>query len=171
MKEYLEIGKIVNTHGIAGEIKLEPWCDSPDDLKKISTVYVGTNEYRITSVRILPNGYALVKIDDINDIDAAMTLKNKVLTAHSDTIPKKDGAIFIADLIGLDVIDAESGEVYGTLSDVIKPAAQELYVITTPRGDVMIPNVDAFIKKRDTEKGIFISAIPGLFDIGDNDEI
>ena len=163
-KPFLEAAKIVNTHGVAGEVKLENRCDSADILKNIPALFVDGKEYKVTRARVIPGDFVLAKFDGINDLDAALKLKGKSALARREDVPKKDGAHFIADMIGLPVIDEKSGEVYGTLSDVQTPAVQELYYVKTPSGSVvMIPNVPEFIKKIDEENGIYVSVIEGFF--------
>ena len=51
-KQFLESGKIVNTHGIKGEVKIQPWCDSPEFLKKFKTLYIGQTPYKVLSSRV-----------------------------------------------------------------------------------------------------------------------
>ena len=70
-------------------------------------------------------------------------------------------------MIGLPVIDCDDGTVYGTLREVSEGVAQKIYVVKTETGDVLIPDVPEFIKKIDTEKGIFIKPISGFFDEGE----
>ena len=81
----------------------------------------------------------------------------------------EEGAYFVADIIGLPVIDADSGRVYGRVKDVTDSPASRLYVIDTPAGEVLLPGVKEFVKKVDTESGVYITPIPGFF--GDGDEI
>lgn len=170
-KPYLEAAKIINTHGVAGEVKLECRCDSADILKNIPALFVGGKEYKVTRARVIPGDFVLAKLDGVNDLDDALKLKGKIALARREDIPKKDGAHFICDILGLDVIDEKSGEVYGVLDDVQTPAVQEIYYVKTPSGEtVMIPNVPEFIKNIDEDRGIFISVIDGFF--GEvNDEI
>ena len=68
----------------------------------------------------------------------------------------------MADLIGLDVIDNKSGEVYGKVTDVINRGASDIYVVETPQGEKMVPAVEEFIKKVDIDRGIFVEPIEGL---------
>lgn len=170
-KRFLEVAKVVNTHGVAGEVKLENRTDGADILKKLPALFIDGNEYKITRARVIPGDFVLAKLDGVNDLDEALKIKGKLALARREDIPKKDGAHFIADIIGLPVIDDESGKTYGTLDDVEMPAVQEIYCVRTPSGRVVrIPNVPAFIKRIDEEQGVFVSVIEGFFDEA-NDEI
>ncbi len=169
-KRFLEAAKVVNTHGVAGEVKLENRTDGADILKKLPALFIDGNEYKVARARVIPGDFVLAKLDGVNDLDQALKLKGKSAFARREDIPKKDGAHFIADIIGLPVIDDESGETYGVLCDVQTPAVQEIYCVKTPSGNVvMIPNVPAFIKRIDEERGIFVSVIEGFFSEADDE--
>ena len=91
-------------------------------------------------------------------------MKNTVLYLKREDIPVKPGTVFLADIIGLDAIDIDSGEKLGTVKDITDAVSSRLYVIETDKGDVLIPDVKEFIKEIDTDKGLFIKPIPGFFD-------
>ncbi len=164
-KPYLEIAKIINTHGVHGAVKLEPWCDSPETLKKIKTLYLANGTaYETSGFKLLNGGFVVLSLSGVDTVEAAVKLKNKVLSARREDIPLKKGSHFIEDLIGLPVIDLNTGTVYGTLSEVIRPALQEIYVVKTEDGrTVMLPNVPAFVDHADDE-AIYITPIGGFFD-------
>ena len=165
--QFLECGKIVNTHGVKGAIQLESWCDTPADLASLKKVFLKKGgEYACHKVKKASvfKQFVLMEIDGVNDIDAAMLLKGTVVYADRDDISIDEDAFFIADIIGLDVIDLESGEKIGTLSDVLNLGASDLYEIKTANGKKLIPAVPEFIKEVDLEKGIFVSLIEGILD-------
>ena len=165
--QFLECGKIINTHGVRGGIKLESWCDTPEDLASLKKVYLKAgNDYVCHKVKrsSVFKQFVLFELDGISDIDTANSLRGKVVYADRDDISIDDDSFFIADIIGLPVIDIESGEKLGTLSDVINLGASDLYEIKTQNGKKLIPAVPEFIKEVDTERGIFVSLIEGLLD-------
>lgn len=165
--KFLECGKIINTHGVRGGMKLESWCDSPEDLASLKKVYLKNGaEYKCHKVKRASvfKQFVLFELEGINDIDTAMKIKNTVVFADRDDIAIDEDSYFIADIIGLDVFDVESGKKIGTLSDVLNLGASDLYEIDTPDGKKLIPAVDEFIKKVDLEKGIFVSLIEGMLD-------
>lgn len=165
--QYLECGKIINTHGVRGGLKLESWCDTPQDLASLKKVFLQNGaEYKLYKVKKASvfKQFVLFELDGINDIDTAMTLRGKVVYADRNDISIDEDAFFIADIIGLDVIDLESGEKIGTLSDVLNLGASDLYEIDTKNGKKLIPAVPEFIKEIDLEKGIFVSLIEGMLD-------
>ena len=154
MQQYLEAGKVVTTHGVRGEMKLELWCDGVDFLKKAGRLYPsaqGGKAYKILSIR--PQGQmALLQLEGVSDMDAARALRGQVF--------------YVADLIGCEVRDADTGKVYGVVTSVDHPGAQDIYTVKSPSGkEYMFPGVDAFLKERNPPEGyILVTPIPGLLD-------
>lgn len=170
MRKYIEIGKIVNTHGVKGTVKVEPWCDSPAVLAAMKTVYFAPPKSgeAFSACRILKGSVqkdrVLLTLEGVSDIDAALALKNTLIYADRDDIPCKEGAFLIDDLKGLPVIDERDGRRYGTLHDVIQGVGNDLYEVTTENGTVLVPAVKEFIRRIDLTSGIFIAPIRGMFD-------
>ena len=166
-KEYLECGRVLGAHGIRGVLKVESWCDSPRVLAGQKRVFLaeegGYREYKVLTASA--NGpCVLMSVEGIDSRESAIAMKNKVFYLHRSDIPVKDGAMLIADMIGLDVVDAVSGRRYGEISDVIEVPRGLLYTIKTEGKDVLFPHVDEFIKEIDAERGMLITPIPGFFD-------
>ena len=166
-EKYLECGKIINTHGVKGTVKAESWCDSPYILADLERVYTEENgkakKYKVINASVFKQ-FVLLELEGVYGMDAALAMKNKILYASRDDIELEEGDFFIADLIGLPVIDANSGKEYGKLSDVINTGASDIYVIKTPKGEAMMPAVEEFVKEIDLEKGIFVTPIEGMFE-------
>ena len=163
----MECGKIINTHGIKGAVKIDPWCDSPETLADIPYLYFeksGAFEQRKVISATVMKHHVMAYIEGINDIDTAASYKETVVYADRDDIPLDDGDYFIIDLVGLPVIDVDSGLEYGTVSEVFNTGASDIYTVKTPLGERMIPAVPEFIIKIDTEKGIFVRPIEGMVD-------
>lgn len=166
--QYMEIGKIVNTHGVRGDVKIDPWCDGFDVFSALDALYIrrGTEYVAYTPVKIEPyKQHALVHFDGVEDKNAADALKGFIVYADKERLPLPDDRVFIADLIDLPVIDAASGVVYGRLSDVLDGAAQQLYVVTRPNGAVSyMPAIREFIDRIELDQGIYVTPPEGLFD-------
>ena len=118
MQQYLEAGKVVTTHGVRGEMKLELWCDGVDFLKKVGRLYPsaqGGKAYKILSIR--PQGQmALLQLEGISDMDAARALRGQVFYFDRNDATLPAGRWYVADLIGCEVRDADTGKVYGVVS-------------------------------------------------------
>ena len=95
--------------------------------------------------------------------DAARSLRNRIVYAARGDIVLEAGSHFIADLIGLPVIDADSRRVYGEIVDVINRGASDIYVIRTEAGESMMPAVDEFVVEIDLDRGVFVRPIEGMF--------
>ena len=164
-KPYLECGQIVNTHGVRGTLRVLSYCDTPEVLASLETVYrrVGDSykPFRVLDAS-LHKQFVLMTLEGVADMDTAIRLKGTTLYAAREDFKLKKGDYFIVDLIGLSVIDNVSGKVYGKIKDVINRGASDIYVITTPTGERMMPVVDEFVKRVDTESGIYVEVIPGL---------
>ena len=165
-KNYLECGKIINTHGIKGALKVESWCDSPYILAELERVFIEKNselkEFEITHSSVFKQ-FVILELDGIMTIEAAEKLKNQIIYLAREDMELEEGEVFIADLIGLPVIDVESGVEYGRIADVMNTGASDIYVIKTPTGEAMMPAVKEFVKEIDLEKGIFVKPIEGMF--------
>ena len=164
---YIECGKIINTHGAHGGVKIDPWCNFPKDFVSLKRIFFLENgEY--VKRKILKSSvfkqFVLAEIEGVDDMDKAMLLKNTVIYAAREDFKLADGEYFISDLVGLDVIDADNGMVYGTLLETINRGASDIYVVKTADGEKMIPAVSEFIDRIDLEKGIFVRPIPGMLD-------
>jgi 16S rRNA processing protein RimM len=166
-KKYIECGKIINTHGCRGGLKVDPWCNSPEDFTELKRIYVKSKneylEYTITKASIFKQ-FIILELKEIADMEKALSLKDKIIYADRDDFSLEDGEFFISDIIGLNVIDFENGQIYGKISDIINRGASDIYVVETPNGERMIPAVDEFIVEIDINEGVKVRTIEGLLD-------
>ncbi len=170
-KEYLEAGKVCAAHGVRGLLKLESWCDTPKVLAAQKRIFlaVGGDRYeerRVISASVMGE-LVLMGIEGVESREEAFAYRNRTVYLHRSDIPVKKGAMLIADMIGLDVIDIDTGKVYGILADVSDAVRGKLYTVRCESGDVLLPGVPEFIKEIDPERGVFVRPIPGFFDEGD----
>lgn len=167
LKKYLEVGKIVGTHGIHGEVKVDSWCDFPDVICKLKTVYTDKEikPLKIISARTHKN-QALLKLENINTPEDANSLRGTVLCADRNDIQKDDDSYFIQDILGLKVIDAQNGTAYGTVTDVFSTGANDVYEITDEnKKKYLIPAIPSVIIDINPTVGeIKIIPIKGIFD-------
>ena len=161
-KQFLECGKIVNTHGIRGEVKIQPWCDSPEFLKKFKTLHIGDDAFTVKSSRVHKD-CVIVLFDGVNDVNDAMRLKNRVVCINRDDAHLPKGSWFIQDIIGLPVFDENRGEI-GVLTEVMDMPSGNVYVVRESDGEEhLIPGVPDFIKNIDPENGrITVALIEGM---------
>ncbi len=167
-KIYLEGGKVCNAHGVRGVLKVESWCDSPRVLASQKRIFLAKGDGEYEERRVLgasvSGALVLLTIEGVNSRDDAIGYKNEIVYLHRDDVPVKRGAMLVADMIGLDVIDVDSGVVYGKIVDVGEVPRGLLYTIKTDKGVVYFPSNPEFVKEIDAERGMFVHTIPGFFD-------
>lgn len=165
---YPECGKIINTHGCHGGVKIEPWCDSPEVFCALPAVYLREGgelrSLRLRSSSVFSGRFVFAELEGIETMEQAETLRGKVLHARREDLHIPEGALLIAEMKGMKVYHVESGALLGTLADVIHPANTDIYVIRTEGGEVMVPVVPEFVKRVDENEGIFLAPIEGMFD-------
>ena len=160
MKEFLDCGQIVNTHGVRGEVRIVPWADSPDFLCQFSTLYLDGAPRRVLSSRV-HKGSVIAKLDGVDTVEEAMLLRDRTVQIRRADAKLPEGAFFLADVIGLKVVD-EEGRTLGTLKEVLSPSVQQVYVIEGER-EIMIPAVPEFILETNIEGGyIKVRLIEGM---------
>ena len=159
--QYLEAGRIINTHGIRGEVKVEPWTNSPRDLSFFRHFYIDGKPFRSVSSRVHRN-FVILALEGISDIDSAIKLKNKIIYIDRDEASLSEGEYFLQDIIGLRVVDEESGAEIGTLTEVLDLPSSTVYVVKGER-EILIPAVPEFIKIVDIEGGtVTVRLIEGM---------
>ena len=166
LKQFLEIGRIVAVQGLKGEVRVEPWCDSADFLCSFDVLYFNKGKTRVEIVRSRPHkNIVLMKIEGIDTPEAAQELRGKVLYMDRDDVELDEGTYFVQDLVGLEVSDADTNEIYGTLSEVTFTGANDVYHIKNGDKLYLIPAIPEVITETDIESGkMLIRPIDGLFD-------
>lgn len=166
-KEFLEAGKIVGTHGVAGMVRIQSWCDSNEFFCKFKKLFLnenGTGEIIVSSSK--PHGNVVIaKLKGYDSIDAAETLRNKVVYVNRNQMNLEKGAYLIQDLIGCSVFDIDSGAFLGKISDVSKTGANDVWHIENDGREYLIPKIDDIVKQVDIDnEKVLIKPIKGIFD-------
>ena len=158
--QYLEIGQIVNTHGIRGEVRIQPWADSPEFLLRFKTFYIDGAPVRVRAARV-HKGCVIALFDGVEDVNAAMGLKNKTLCIDRADARLPKGSFFLADILGARVV-AEDGAELGALADTLDLPGQRVYVVRGER-EHLIPAVPEFILHTDADAGVItVRLIEGM---------
>lgn len=147
----LEAGRILNTHGVRGELKVDPWLDDPAVFSCLKRVEVNGTSYAVRSARV-QGRFALVTLEGIDSIDDAIPLKGRVALAPREDIPIAPGTHFVADLIGLDAVDAETGKIFGKVVEIHEFPAQDVYEVLGEKR-WMLPDVPEYVEGIDEEAG------------------
>jgi 16S rRNA processing protein RimM len=167
MKKRFEIGQIVNTFGIKGFVKVNPWVDDITRFDKLKSIYVkGKKEVKeldIEEVKYHKN-MVLIKFKGIETIEQAEQLRNYYLEIdRKDAIPLEEGTYFIADLLESEVYSDEN-ELLGILEDIYNTGSNDIYVVKNELGKkLLLPGIPEVIKNVDIEnKKIIVHLLKGL---------
>ena len=119
MKNYLECGKIANTHGVRGDVIIESWCDTPEVLASLKTVYTekggAYSPVKVVKASVY-KGRVLASLEGVMVLEDAAALKGTVIFAKREDLPLEEGDFFVQDLIGLPVYEEKTVMRYGPFS-------------------------------------------------------
>ena len=168
--DMLEVGKIINTHGLKGEVKIVPWTDYPEQFEELDTVYADRRGEKIKltvkGIKYQKNNI-IVKFSEINSIDEAETYKNLIVFAERDALGElPEGVYYIQDLIGIDVED-EDGNSIGKIKDVFPTGSNDVYVVARENmKDLLLPVIDDVVLSVDIDaKKAVVRIMEGLEDL------
>lgn len=168
--EYLAVGKVINTHGVKGELKVMPLTSDVsrfDYLLFVTVQWEGKpKEFRVTGARIHKNS-VLLKLSGIDSMDDAEKLKGQeLLVERKHARPLDEDEYFIFDIIDMTVY--EKDKLLGKISDVIETGSNDVYVIKSENGkELLLPALKSVILKVDLEAGRMEVKVPE----GLNDEV
>ena len=168
LKRFLETGQITSTHGVRGEVRVQPWCDSPEFLTRFSTLYLdadGTRTLMVQKARVHGN-VAVLKIKGIDTIEQAQCYRGKTLYMERSDAVLPEGHYYVQDLIGCRVFDADTNVTYGCISDVSKTGANDVWHIQDESGkEFLIPSIPDVVISVDVEQEkVMIRPLKGIFD-------
>ena len=165
--EYIEIGQIVNTNGLKGVVKVNPFTDDISKFEDLKFVYIQLKnelkKVKIEQVRYNKN-QILLKLEGIDSIEEAEKYRNFYLKTEKESQEDLgEDTYYIVDLIGLDVY-SDKNEYLGKIEDVFPTGSNDVYVVKDNLGkQILIPAIADVVKKVDLEnKKMTINLIPGL---------
>lgn len=161
--ELIEFGKIVNTHGLNGELKIYSYTDDPERILKLKEIYIDEIKYVVKSIRLTKNMF-VVKLKEVDSIDDTEPFINKYVYRKIDSDELKDEeAFFYKDLIGSLVYNT-SGEKIGMLKDVYNTGANDIYVVLLEDSkEILLPVIKQVVKEIDIKnKKIIVEIMEGL---------
>lgn len=167
VEKMFAIGKIVNTHGIKGEVKVIPTTDDPKRFEKLEEIFIEMKElvpYKVESVRYHKN-FVLIKFKDINSLNDAELFKGAILKINrKDSLPLGESEYYIGDLYDLQV-STEEGRTLGRLIDIIYTGSNDVYVVKheSTGKELLIPAIKQVIKEVDiNNKTMTVKLLEGL---------
>ena len=144
--QLLAVGKVVRPHGVRGELLVDTLTDFPEHLSEVDTVYLGEAAvpHGLKAAR-LHRGQLLVSLTDCPDRDCAEQYRNQLVQIKSEAAaPLPAGSYYHHQLIGLQVVSDE-GEALGEVVDILETGANDVYVVSTPTGELLLPAISTVI--------------------------
>lgn len=167
MQQQLQIGKIITTHGVRGEVRAQSWGDGPDSLVAFDHIYVGKElaSYRVLRARVHKN-VVILQLEGVDTMEQAQALVGQVLWMKRDELPElSEGSYYQVDLIGLTALLAD-GSVLGKVTGMFPTGATQVLQVQTPQQkEVLVPFIHAYVPSVDLAAGtLLVTPLPGLFD-------
>lgn len=165
----LQVGQIVNTHGLRGEVKVVAWTDAPEVFETLATVYTDTRTGQRCALKIDHLKYQsrrlIVKFGGVDTIEEAEKLKGQVLYVDRAQLGEPEEGYYICDLLGIRVLTEEGVEL-GKISEVFSTGANSVYVVKPPQGrDILLPVIPDVVKSVDIDEEVcVVHLIEGLVD-------
>jgi len=165
----LTIGKIVGTHGIKGEVKIVSLTDFPARFRAGLSVFISPplpNNAKLEIERVrIGSKNILIKFKEIDDCALAETLRGSYLqvsTKEAQSLPKN--TYWEHEIIGLEVITIDD-EIIGRVTDILRTGSNDVYVVTSEKGELLIPAIKEIVKKIDLKNGcMLIEPMQGLLE-------
>ena len=141
----------MNTHGVRGEVRIQPWADEAAFLTRFRRFYIDGAPVKVRSCRVHKQ-MCVAALEGVEDVNAAMALKGKVLFIDREDARLPAGTVFLQDIIGARCVD-ETGRELGTVEDILSEPAASVLVVQGER-EILIPDVPAFVLQKDADAGL-----------------
>ncbi len=158
MEELLQVGIISSTHGLRGEVKVFPTTDDVKRFKVLKEIILDTDKEKMTleieGVKFFKQ-FAILKFKGIDHIEESEKYKGKGLfVTRTNAVRLMKDEYFIADLIGIAVVDEENNDI-GILSEVMETGANDVYIVSMPNHkEILLPAIKQCILDVDIEKKV-----------------
>lgn len=165
--DYTAIGKIINTHGINGEVKIYPYTDDIERFSILKQAYIGDTKIKVNLSTVkYHKGLPLVKFKEYNNINDVLKFKEQIIYVDDENrvvLPKNH--FFIYDLIDCQVYDMDNNYI-GKLVEVMQGASNDIYVVKDDNHkEYLIPAVKEFIEEVNIDKKtVIINPIEGMIE-------
>ncbi len=166
MKEYIKVGKIVNTHGVKGCVKCMPLTDDLDRFEELEYVYTEKDNTRRKIMDVwFRKDMVYLMLENINDMNAAESFKDTYISIYEDQLRElPQDSYYLFDLEGMEVFSSE-GEHLGKIDIVYQTGANDVYEIVNGNKSFLIPAVKEVVKEVDIKnKKMVINIIEGLLE-------
>lgn len=169
MTTYLNVGKIVNTHGIKGEVRVQSITEQPEERYQVGSklvIEINKNEQLPVTVKShrVHKSFDLLMFEEFSSINEVERFKNKMLQIDEKLLPElEDGVYYESEIINAKVFDEEENEI-GFLKEILFMPANDVWVVKRPdKKDLLLPFIESVILKVDTQnKKIVVRILEGL---------
>lgn len=160
--KHLRIGKIVNTHGIKGEVRVIPLTDDISRFERLEHAFLDDEKLMKVDIEYVKyhKNFVIVKfkgLDNINDVEKYKDIY--MLVDRENAIKLPEDAYFVCDIIGIEVKDI-NGSNLGAITDVISTGSNDVYVVKKDSGELLVPALKSVVKEIDIDKKIMIVELP-----------
>ena len=159
----IEVGKIVNTHGIRGDVKINPFMDDVEAFRKFKYLYIKDNKVKVKGVKFVKNN-PIVSLEGTDSVEQAELLRNTPVYIDEEMLPElSENEFYIKDIINLDV-ETKDGEYLGKITDVFKTGSNDVYEILKEDGKkFLIPAISEVVKEINIkDKKVTVEWLEGL---------
>ncbi len=169
---FLLLGRVLRPHGVRGELRIEVLTDYPERIGPESVVYLGHDPASPAKARAfqvmhsrMHQQFLILQLEGIDDRNAAELLRQQfVMVAVEDAVPLEEGEFYLFQLIGVQVFSTTQ-EFLGEVTEVIETGANDVYVVSGPRGEILLPAIDDCVKEIDLEANrMTVELLDGLLD-------
>ena len=161
--DFITIGVIIAPHGVRGDLRIMPRTDFPERFMHMDACYIDGKEYHVASARFHKQ-FVLASFKEIPDRNVAeLFAKKEIQVRREDLVELPEGRYYIFDIIGLEVQDTK-GNVLGTVTDVLQPGANDVYVVETSESEeILLPAIrDCILDVNVEEKRMTVHVLEGL---------
>jgi 16S rRNA processing protein RimM len=158
---FTAIGRVIRPHGLKGEVRVFSFNPAAPNLVPGARVHIGERTYELGEVRDTRDAW-IVELRGLRDRDDVEELRGQLVEVPDEAIQPEEGAYFLHDLIGLRVLLPDGSEL-GTITEVLQPGANDVYVVKGPGGEYLIPAIGDVVGEIDLAAGtVGITPLPGM---------
>ncbi len=166
-RPFIETGKITAPHGVRGEVRVQPWCDAPEDLTRYAVLYTdptGAHGLRVQSARV-HKSMVLMQLQGVDSVEAAEALRGRTLYVKREDLALPDDRILVADLIGCRVLETATGRLLGQVTQVSQTGANDVWHVTREGKEYLVPAIGPVVDRVDLDDdAVYITPLKGIFE-------
>ena len=171
VEDCYQLGYIIKPHGLKGEVQILLDVDYPAEYKTLESVFVQQGQQLVPffiKAISLNADKAIVSFEDMNSLEMAQSVKGCALYLPLSTLPEREeGDFYFHELVGLELIDANTGDAVGEIMNVLEAGPQTLLAVKhKTEKEILIPLTDELVSNIDKEAGQIHMLIPsGLIEV------